>query len=78
MRWSSSSRAILLELDGYTLRELVSDSRKFQWTLISGFFNGLFVSLFFLFKFRETRAAAALHRAEAERHLLRSRRSKPS
>jgi sensor histidine kinase YesM len=63
-------KSYLLQLDGYTLRELVSDSRKFQWTLISGFFNGLFVSLFFLFKFRETRAEAALHRAEAEHNLL--------
>ncbi len=35
-----------------------------------GFSNGLFVSLFFLLKFRETRAEAALHRAEAERHRL--------
>ena len=32
--------------------------------------NGLFVSLFFLLKFRETRAEAALHRTEAERHRL--------
>jgi len=63
-------KSFLLQLDGYTLLELVSDSRKFQWTLISGFFNGLFVSLFFLFKFRETRAEAALHRAEAQHNLL--------
>jgi hypothetical protein len=63
-------KSYLLQLDGYTLRELVSDSRKFQWTLVSGFFNGLFVSLFFLFKFRETRADAALHRALAQHNLL--------
>jgi len=63
-------KSFLLQLDGYTLLELVSDSRKFQWTLISGFFNGLFVSLFFLLKFRETRAEAALHRAEAQHNLL--------
>jgi len=60
----------LLGLSGYAPGELVSDSHKFQWTLLSGFSNGLFVSLFFLLKFRETRAEAALHRAEAERHRL--------
>ncbi len=32
--------------------------------------NGLLISLMFYVKRRETRAAAALHRAEAERHLL--------
>ena len=60
----------VLGLAGYAPGELVSDSHKFQWTLLSGFSNGLFVSLFFLLKFRETRAEAALHRAEAERHRL--------
>ena len=63
-------KGYLLGLAGYTMAELVSDSHKFQWTLLSGFSNGLFVSLFFLLKFRETRAEAALHRAEAERHRL--------
>src|SRR4029434_1893057 len=43
---------------------------KFQGTLVSAFALGLFVSLFFLLKFRETRAESALHRAEAERHQL--------
>jgi signal transduction histidine kinase len=60
----------LLGLPGYTLGELVSDPRRFHWTLLSGFGNGLFVSLFFLLKFRETRAEAELHRAEAERQRL--------
>ena len=65
-------KGYVLGITGYTPSELVSDSHKFQWTLLSGFSNGLFVSLFFLLKFRETRAAAALHRAEAERHRLSS------
>ena len=39
-------------------------------TSFAAFVNGLFVSLFFYVKFREARAAAALHKAEAERHLL--------
>ncbi len=37
---------------------------------VAAFFNGVFVSLFFLLKYREARAAEALHKAEAERHLL--------
>ena len=59
-----------LSLDGYTLTAMVSDSRKFQWSLLAGFGNGMLVSLFFLLKFRDVRTAEALHRAEAERHLL--------
>ena len=42
----------------------------FAWTALSAFIIGLCVSLVFLFKFREAHAAAALHRAEAERHLM--------
>jgi hypothetical protein len=55
---------------GYTLLELLSDSHKFGWTLLSGFSNGLFVSLFFLFQFREARARADLLKADADRNLL--------
>jgi Histidine kinase/Histidine kinase-, DNA gyrase B-, and HSP90-like ATPase len=39
-------------------------------TAFSGFIMGLCVSFIFLFKFREAHAAAALHMAEAERHLM--------
>jgi sensor histidine kinase YesM len=60
----------VLGVAGYTLTELVQDSHKFQETLLSAFATGLFVSLFFLLKFRESRAESALHRAEAERYLL--------
>ena len=63
-------KGIIMNLPGYTLGELVRDRAKFQGTLISAFALGLFVSLFFLLKFRETRAESALHRAEAERHQL--------
>lgn len=63
-------KGVFLALPGYTLRELVSDSKKFQWTLLSAVGNGMFVSLFFLLKFRETRAEAALHRTEAEQQRL--------
>jgi sensor histidine kinase YesM len=60
----------VLGVDGYAITELVRDSHKFQETLLAAFATGLFVSLFFLLKFRETRAESALHRAEAERYLL--------
>lgn len=55
---------------GYTLAELHERSKLFALTLVSGFTNGLFVGLFFLIKFREARAGAALLKAQAERHLL--------
>jgi sensor histidine kinase YesM len=63
-------KGIIMALPGYTLGELVHDRAKFQGTFISAFSLGLFVSLFFLLKFRETRAEAALHRTESERHRL--------
>jgi hypothetical protein len=47
-------KGIIMNLPGYTLAELVRDRAKFQGTLISAFALGLFVSLFFLLKFRET------------------------
>jgi hypothetical protein len=62
----------LLHQQGYTLAELV-DANHFHttvWTLVSGISNGLFVSLFFLLKFREARTRAAMLRADADRSLL--------
>jgi len=43
---------------------------RFFGTAMSGFILGFCVSLVFLLKFSEAHAAAALHRAEAERHLM--------
>ncbi|MEP6996960.1 MAG: histidine kinase [Betaproteobacteria bacterium] len=63
-------KGLILAAPGYTMIELVSDSRKFGWTLMSGFSNGLFVSLFFLFQFREARTRADLLKADADRNLL--------
>ena len=63
-------KGAILRLDGYTPAAITSDLRKFVGTLVSGFFMGVFVGLFFLLKFREKQAASALHRAEAERHRL--------
>src|SRR5438874_10748898 len=54
---------------GYRFVDMFSDTHK-AWTLLSGFGNGLFVSLFFLIQFREARSRAELLRAEADRNLL--------
>jgi sensor histidine kinase YesM len=61
---------LVIAVKGYTIDDLHDKAKIFGLTLLTGFFNGLFVGLFFLIKFREARAAAALHKAEAERHLL--------
>ena len=42
----------------------------FCYNVLTAWGNGLLISLMFYVKFRETRATAALHQAEAERHLL--------
>ncbi len=55
---------------GYSVETVVMRWQLFGWNVFTAFANGLFVSLFFLLKFREKHAATALHRAEAERHLL--------
>ncbi|MEO8752352.1 MAG: histidine kinase [Casimicrobiaceae bacterium] len=55
---------------GYTWDYVVARAPLFGWNLFTGFANGLFVSLFFYVKHRETQAAAALHKAEADRHLM--------
>ncbi|MFO1398875.1 MAG: histidine kinase [Burkholderiales bacterium] len=55
---------------GYSLEYVADRARLFGWNVFTGFANGLFVSLFFYVKYRETQAATALHKAEAERHLL--------
>ena len=43
---------------------------SFAFNFVAAFVTGLSISLMFYVKRREARAAAALHRAEAERHLL--------
>jgi sensor histidine kinase YesM len=55
---------------GYTLDYVMEKQKIFALNFIAGFFNGVCVSLFFVLKFREARAAEALHKAEAERLLL--------
>jgi sensor histidine kinase YesM len=62
-------KGVIIGEKGYTFVDMVTDSHK-AWTLLSGFGNGLFVSLFFLLKFREARTRAAMLKADADRNLL--------
>jgi sensor histidine kinase YesM len=61
---------LVIVAKGYTFDYIVTAQKTFALTMAAGFLTGMFVSLFFLIKFREARAATALHKAEAERHLL--------
>jgi signal transduction histidine kinase len=61
---------LVVLVKGYTLEYARGHATSFAFNVFAAFFNGLLVSLIFFVKFRETRAAAALHKAEAERHLL--------
>jgi signal transduction histidine kinase len=54
----------------YTLDYIFSHKKTFFFSAFSAFLIGLCISVFFLLKFREARAAEALHRGEAERLLL--------
>ncbi len=54
----------------YAVAKVAMKAGWFLGTALSAFMLGLFASLFFLLKFREAHATAALHQAEAERHLL--------
>jgi hypothetical protein len=54
----------------YTLDYVLSHKKTFFFSTFSAFLIGLCISVFFLLKFRETRAAEALHKGEAERLLL--------
>jgi sensor histidine kinase YesM len=54
----------------YSWSELSTRTSQFAWTAFGGFFNGVFVSLFFLLKFREARARAKILQGEADRNRL--------
>jgi len=60
---------LVILVKGYSL-DYIRTHHWFSWDVFAAFINGLLISLIFFVKFRETRAAAALHKAEAERHLL--------
>jgi sensor histidine kinase YesM len=50
--------------------EYIRSHHWFVFDMFAAFINGLLISLIFFVKFRETRAAAALQKAEADRLLL--------
>ena len=61
---------LVIVLKGYSWEHVSERRGLFGWNMVTAFLNGLLISLLFFVKFRETRATAALHRAEAERNLL--------
>jgi signal transduction histidine kinase len=60
---------LVIVVKGYSWDYVVATRNVFGWNILTAFLNGVFVSLFFLVKQREARAEAALHKAEAARHL---------
>jgi sensor histidine kinase YesM len=56
--------------EGYQLDSLRMKLRQFAGTAFAGFIMGLFVSLFFMLKFREARARAQMLKADADRNML--------
>jgi len=61
---------LVIFIKGYGLSAVREKPVFFLLNLASGFGNGLLICLIFFVKRREARAAAELHKAEAERHLL--------
>jgi sensor histidine kinase YesM len=61
---------LVILLKGYPLAHVRERWMFFLYNVFAAFGNGLLISLIFYVKRREARAAAALHKAEAERHLL--------
>ena len=61
---------LVIVLKDYSLEYVRERWMVFAWNIVQAFLNGLLITLLFFVKFREARASAALHRAEAERNLL--------
>jgi sensor histidine kinase YesM len=61
---------LVIVLKGYSLSHVRERFAFFALNVFAAFGNGLLISLIFYVRRREARAAAALHKAEAERHLL--------
>jgi sensor histidine kinase YesM len=61
---------LVIVVKGYSLEYVQERFLFFCFNVVLAWYNGLLISLIFYVKFRETRATAALHKAEAERHLL--------
>ena len=62
--------ALMILIKGYSLADMRAEPHRFAMTLLGGFTTGLFVSLFFLVKFREARTRTEIVRSEADRNLL--------
>jgi sensor histidine kinase YesM len=61
---------LVIVFKGYSLVDLSTMPVRFVFNVLAAFVTGFSISLMFYVKRREARAAAALHKAEAERHLL--------
>jgi sensor histidine kinase YesM len=61
---------LVVVVKGYPLDYVRERFSFFMFNAFAAFGNGLLIGLIFYVKRREARAAAALHKAEAERHLL--------
>src|SRR5882672_10085867 len=61
---------LVIVFKGYALDYVRERLAFFMYNVFVAFGNGLLISLIFYVKRREARAVAALHKAEAERHLL--------
>ncbi len=61
---------LVIVFKGYPMDYVRERFAFFVYNVFTAFGNGLLISLIFYVKRREARAAAALHKAEAERHLL--------
>jgi sensor histidine kinase YesM len=61
---------LVIVFKGYALDYVYERLAFFMSNVAAAFFTGISISLMFYVKRREARAAAALHKAEAERHLL--------
>lgn len=61
---------LVIVFKGYSVAYVRERVEFFLFNIFTAFGNGLLISLIFYVKRREARAVAALHQAEAERHLL--------
>ena len=61
---------LVIVVKGYSIAHMRTEPMSFVFNVVAAFLIGLAISLMFYVKRREARAAAALHKAEAERHLL--------
>ena len=61
---------LTIVVKGYSWEHVTQRASVFALNVFTAFANGMLISLFFYIKHRETRAAAALHEAEAARLLL--------